>query len=92
MQRSLVGPRDTSCRTPQLLYRKRAGTATSGIGRAVDPRTFVGRDVNFRAKRRAGAALVHRPTAIGDLDRLRELLLAALHATDVAEFEQALGG
>jgi predicted transposase YdaD len=35
--------------------------------------------------------LERRLTAIRDLDRLRELLLAALRATDVAEFEQALG-
>jgi len=34
--------------------------------------------------------LERRLTAIRDLDRLRELLLAALRATDVAEFEQAL--
>ena len=36
--------------------------------------------------------LERRLTAIRDLDRLRELLLAALRATDVAEFEQALSG
>ncbi len=36
--------------------------------------------------------LERRLAAISDLDRLRELLLVALRATDVAEFEQALGG
>jgi hypothetical protein len=36
--------------------------------------------------------LERRLTAIRDLDRLRELLLAALHAADVAEFEQASKG
>jgi len=36
--------------------------------------------------------LERRLTAISDLDRLRELLQVALRATDVAEFEQAVGG
>ena len=36
--------------------------------------------------------LERRLAAISDLDRLRELLLAALHAADVAEFARALGG
>jgi hypothetical protein len=36
--------------------------------------------------------LERRLTAIRDLDRLRELLLAALHAADVVEFERALAG
>lgn len=36
--------------------------------------------------------LERRLAAIRDLDRLRELLPIAVRATDVAEFEQALGG